>query len=363
MNKLPSSEHLNIGALSRLFDNTSASYKFLLFKSILESVSLGNTRLNFDRLALRSIAQAWYSIHFYKISYGHSDRVTQWVDDLDQDFRKQNVLISNMSYISIYELLVELDREKIPSITNFIREFSKLVPYRLITPWFGPELKGLADSKKNARIAQLSASGSLYQLITNDPEGLVLEIRDDWAQYLKTNYAIVNGWHNFHFLHYLQKRNPTVLSLATKLSPPEERNMNQVKKLFGDFFKERQDLRRCIYTGVEISGSVSHDHFFPWSFLGADPLYNFVPTTKELNSSKSNQIPDHSLVQKINDFQFQFFDFLRLHNKSNAIEFYINDLGVKEGVQKDEFSISMDRFYEPLFLTAKNQGFEMGWKP
>ncbi|MAF77681.1 MAG: hypothetical protein CME60_05915 [Halobacteriovoraceae bacterium] len=361
MDQLPSSERLDIGALSRLYDNTSASYKFLLFKSILESVHTGNTRLAFDDLAMRSIAAAWYSIHFYKLSYGHSDRMTRWVDELDRDM-KDRVLISDLSYHHIYSVLKDLKREDFPSLDKFIREFVKLVPYRLITPWFGEELKGLADSKKNAKITELSLRASPYRLLTDEKEGLVLDVRDEWADYLRSNYSIINGWHSFHFLHYLQKRNPTVLSLATKLAPPQERNMNLVKKLFKDFFGVRKDLKRCLYTGVEISGSISHDHFFPWSFLGSDPLYNFVPTTREVNSAKSNIIPDHSLIQKVSNFQFEFFDFLRKASRNKALEFYINDLGVREYCEKTEFNFLLEAFYEPLFLTAKNQGFEMGWK-
>lgn len=105
----------------------------------------------------------------------------------------------------------------------------------------------------------------------------------------------------------------------------------------------------------------SHDHFFPWSFLGSDPLYNFVPTTKNINSSKSNQIPARDLLSNISDFQYHFFDFLRVQGKRNALEFYYNDLQVRDSTNIKDFRFALNNFYEPLYHTASNQGFAMNW--
>lgn len=364
MNSLPHSDLLNIGPLSRLFYSTSASYKFLLFKSILDSVQRGERKLSFEDLALKSISQAWYSIHFYKISYGYSDRMTQWVRNLDEDF-KDKVLISELNYEYIYSALKELNLSEFKSLKTYIAEFSKLVPYRLLTPWFHNELKGIPDSKKNDLILELSQkdnSCSFYKLI-KDNNKLVLEVNSLWCKYLVKNYSILNGWWSFNFLEYLQKRNPTVLSLATKLTPPQSRNMETIKSLFKDFFQENESFKRCLYTDSKLTGSISHDHFLPWSFLGSDPLYNFVPTSKKLNSSKNNQIPAKKLVSKVGEFQFEFFKFLIVKNKVNAIEFYLNDLHIQQDITKEKFIKALHNYYEPLFLTAKNQGFVMGWMP
>lgn len=363
MNTLPATHHLDIGALSRIFDNTSASYKFLLFKSILESVQSGNSRLIFKDLALRSISEAWYSVHFYKLSYGRADRMMNWVSSLDLDL-SDRVLISDLSYHRIYNALIELDLSEFKGLNQYISEFSKLVPYRLISPWFSLQLKAVVDTKKNRLIQELSRKAEFaapYEIIDDPRDGLVLSVRDEWCDYFKENYSVINGWWSFYFLEYLQKRNPTVLSLATKLAPPSERNMSMVKALFSDFFKQRHELKICLYSNAPLEKTVSHDHFFPWSFLGSDPLYNFAPTTREINSQKSNQIPDLSLLSKISFFQYEFFSYLRHEEKSNALEFYFNDLKLDQSVNREQFDIALKRFYEPLYLTARNQGFEMGW--
>lgn len=362
MNHLPLSDKISVATLSRIFDSTSASYKFLLFKSILDMVQTGNQRLSFKELALRSISQAWYAIHFYKISFGRSDRMTSWVAEIDKDMENK-VLISQSSYSYIYEALNEMDKAdniSSRSIDRFIKEFQALVPYRLISPWFSEQLRGQLDSKKNALILELSAMDSyqsLYSLSNSDE--LELIIKDEWRDYLIENYSVINGWWTFEYLKYLQKCNPTILSLATKLEPPIERNMSQVKALFKDYFKINKP--KCIYTGQAILEDLSHDHFLPWSFLGDDPIYNFVPTTKSINSSKSNIIPSKKYLENASDFQYSFFNFLKLKNKKQVLESYQNNLKIELDAQVDEFQDRYTKFYIPLFLSAKNQGFETGW--
>ena len=47
---LPESSQLNIGYLSRLFDNTSNCYKFFWFKAILTKLEKGKTSFTFSEL-------------------------------------------------------------------------------------------------------------------------------------------------------------------------------------------------------------------------------------------------------------------------------------------------------------------------
>ena len=58
---LPESSQLNIGYLSRLFDNTSNCYKFFWFKAILTKLENGKTRFTFSELVDEMIADAWYT--------------------------------------------------------------------------------------------------------------------------------------------------------------------------------------------------------------------------------------------------------------------------------------------------------------
>jgi len=37
---------------------------------------------------------------------------------------------------------------------------------------------------------------------------------------------------------------------------------------------------------------ISIDHFVPWSYVAHDEMWNLNPTTKSINSFKSNKLPD-----------------------------------------------------------------------
>jgi hypothetical protein len=55
------------------------------------------------------------------------------------------------------------------------------------------------------------------------------------------------------------------------------------------------------YTGLEIvSEEISVDHVIPWSFMYSDDIWNLVLTSKSRNSSKSNNIPDKTIIDKLN---------------------------------------------------------------
>lgn len=368
MNSLPHSTTLPVQKLSSIFEDTSASYKFLLFKAIFDSVREGKCELQFDDLAIRAISQAWYSIHFYKLNYGHSDRMTRWVRELDIAL-SDNILISNLSYSKIYEVLTELRSGEISHegvgayLEKYIREFQKLVPYRLITPWFKNELRGKKDSVKNSLICELSARDEFQSLYSIDNSGnyLCLFIRETWASYLNSKLSIIEGWWKYNFILYLQKNNPTVLSISTKLDPPISRNNSKVAKLYKEYYLKTGIDKTCFYSGEKLD-SISHDHFLPWSFLGSDPIYNFVPSSKSVNCSKSNILPAKKYLENFSKFQYSIFNYLLKYNqKSTALESFISDLHLDKEMPFDVFSQKIEAFYNPLFLTAENQGFSLDW--
>ena len=68
--QLPYSEELNIGYLSRLFDNTTNCYKFFWFQAILRKLDGVHCRFTFDELINEMIADAWYMVTEYHLRLG-----------------------------------------------------------------------------------------------------------------------------------------------------------------------------------------------------------------------------------------------------------------------------------------------------
>lgn len=92
-------------------------------------------------------------------------------------------------------------------------------------------------------------------------------------------------------IQYLQRRNPSVPGIVEKLYPPRERNLEKVKK----YWKIIVSIRPVheIYGENPLNEkNISIDHFVPWPYVAHDELWNLTPTTRSINSSKSNSLPD-----------------------------------------------------------------------
>lgn len=68
--QLPYSEELNIGYLSKLFENTTNCYKFFWFQAILRKMDGVRSRFTFDELINEMIADAWYMVTEYHLRLG-----------------------------------------------------------------------------------------------------------------------------------------------------------------------------------------------------------------------------------------------------------------------------------------------------
>lgn len=62
MSSLPCNPSLPINLLSSCFNNTSATYKFYWFISLIEEVEKGNYQINKQDLFAGMIANAWYTV-------------------------------------------------------------------------------------------------------------------------------------------------------------------------------------------------------------------------------------------------------------------------------------------------------------
>ena len=70
MNSLPYDEKLNIGYLSRLFDDTSNCYKFFWFQAILGKMTEDKLTFTYDELVNEMIADAWYMVTAFHLRLG-----------------------------------------------------------------------------------------------------------------------------------------------------------------------------------------------------------------------------------------------------------------------------------------------------
>jgi hypothetical protein len=166
----------------------------------------------------------------------------------------------------------------------------------------------------------------------------------------------------------MQKRNPSVPNLQMKLFPPSQRNNLNSQSDYWKRVLEKERLT-CIFSGKPIStDDLSIDHFLPWSFVAHDQLWNLIPVSRSINSSKSNNLP--SMKRYFDGFAEMQFRGLQVYRENpgkvswnKVVEPYVADLRLNPGdfLDKGKFKNSLRNTIEPLSSLAKAQGFCEGW--
>jgi len=357
MNTLPKSKTMQIGPLTRIFKNTSATYKFYWFMGILDLyVKRGITRMNIWDIMVEMTANAWYPVSYFRLSFGKNDSLRDAIISLQE---VHNLPIN----ISLNELRKWLNSHKNDSSVRQTLGFLPLnVPYWFLRPWID-----IADTKEIMRRSQTLENNCLYKL-TRDEDTIWVELNSRWLPYLKENYVILKDYAYWNLSSFLQVRNPNVPNIINKLVKVENRQTLTRQRNYWDFVLEHANGQRCIYTDKAIViGNYDLDHFIPWSFVSHNLLWNLIPVDGSVNSSKSDRLPDlDRYLLKLATSQ-QYAVRICISEDYRGIEIledYVT-LGCtpQELVQMDSTTLRncFARTFNPLSQIALNMGFEL-WR-
>lgn len=360
--QLPYSDTIEVQYLSRIFDNTSECYKFFWFQAIVSKVLEGKRRITYEELIDEMIADAWYMVVEYHLNLGPRDTLEslvhylQQISQLKSSEKKENII----HYLANCE-----DRE----VARRKRILTKNVPYRIQAPFMDKVKKKEWDVSESALISKINRERRLmYYFETLNGMQTAILIRSEWFAYIRMNQEIIKGWLQYHMIKYLQKRNPSVPGIADKLYPPQERKLEKVKK-YWKLLLTIQPLHE-IYGNVQLSGKdISIDHFVPWSYVAHDEFWNLHPTTRRINSSKSNNLPDWNVYfPQLAKLEYSSYEMMWKYNViQDAFEKcareHLNDDGIRRKIyQKGKdfisFSNALEEILQPVYQSAKNCGFK-----
>ena len=95
VSQLPISESLDISALSRLFDKTTNSYKYIFLLSLLDIINRRrfspSQSISFQELIIEMLANAWYPYSFCKLSFGNRDMIPSQIEKLNLNVDKTSI--------------------------------------------------------------------------------------------------------------------------------------------------------------------------------------------------------------------------------------------------------------------------------
>lgn len=362
--QLPFSEELEIKYLSRLFDNKSECYKLFWFQAIVTKIEDGKEIITFEELVDEMIADAWYMVSEYHLNLGPSDALEKVIKRINEISN----IKSSESKANILKYIKECtDKE----VQKYRKVLTLNVPYRLQAPFMEGAKSDVWKLSGN-NLAQRINQEQRLMYYFGAFQGMKTEIRiqPEWMDYIIRNREIIRGWIQFNMITYLQRRNPSVPGIADKLYPPQERKMEKVKKYWKTVL-EIQPIHE-IYMGIELQKKdMSIDHFVPWSYVAHDEFWNLHPTTKSINSKKSNYLPDwKTYFQKLCQIEYQSYELLwkneKLHKQFDELaNEHLNNYEIRQklyrsGLSEIEFAGQLSEVLSPVYQSAKNAGF-MNW--
>ena len=354
--QIPTSDILTTNRLGKIFSNTVATYKFFWFVSIMQiHAKSDNPRISVWDIVIRMVANAWYPIHYFRLSFGKSDSLFDIVMDLQHITQ---IPIDANSQTIIEGLTSRLEDKQ---IKRLLTTLTLNVPYRFLRPWIDT-----SDDKEMVRRSQTLENGSLYALYKEDSDFYIV-LNNTWDTYLHTHYNILIDFAYWNLTLFLQTRNPNVPAISSKLIRPEVRNSLARQHNYWDMVMEIGGPIHCIYTDKELHPKdYDLDHFIPWSFVSHDLLWNLIPSDASINSSKSNILPDLNVyLPKLAELQHHSLQLLIKNNKEPKVMEDFISLGytARELADMDDahFRKLYERTFNPINQIALNMGFEV-WK-
>ena len=366
--QLPYSEELNIGYLSRLFDNTTNCYKFFWFQAILHKLDGQKNRFTFEKLINEMIADAWYMVTEYHLRLGPLG-ITDNLEEVVKYIHTEYGFRSSEKREKIIAFLQDTD-DKV--IKKYKTDLTLNVPYRLQVPFYDEisiERNMWNGSKKNLTDEINRQRRLMYYFIAIGGLGTVIEVNALWAEYLFRHKDILKGWTQLKLIQYLQNKNPSVPGIADKIEAPIARDIERVRK-YWKLIAQIDPSIRDIYGDVVLNDVIiSVDHFVPWQYVAHDELWNLHPTTRSINSSKSNSLPSWKMYfEPLGELEYRAYR-MRLENEVIAHEFnkiapyHLNNQEIRnqlyaDGLDRNAFIARLEHVLKPVYESAQTLGFK-----
>lgn len=342
-NQLPFSSRINNNTLASIFNHKVATYKFYWFLGIIEEAEQGRKQIEKKRIFSRMIANAWYPINYFRISFGVQDNI----NDIIQYLVKETQLSINEDKTKIYSFLFNNENKE---INKALQHLDKNVPHWFLSPWFKGSTKHKIYEKSNA-----NDDYSIYKL---DKE--LITINDNWFSNITQNAKILKDFTYWNLALFLQNRNPLIPDIVNKLIKPAKRNAltYQRNNFWNIYLNEKNDVR-CIFTNEKLDVSnYQLDHFVPYSWVSHDLIWNLVPILSRFNSSKNNKLP--SIDKHFDSFfniQNDALNLLDNRLKKRFREEYIT-IFKSYNTPKDFNYQKLKETIEPQISVAYNNGFD-----
>ena len=371
----PYCNQLDVECFSLMMKNPTYCYKFYWLEAIVKLIDEDFAQATLDAIIDEMIANAWYTVLEYHVHLSGMLK-GEFRDALELaivQLAAKSELPSNASKVEIKNAIKQYNTD----IKKYKVALTKYVPYRALAGFYNRyEQGGGAKVNWNSAseiVGYTQAVNRRILLPYTFDEGSqlnrVVVFNPVWKQYIQDNSVALLGWIQHEKSKWLQVNNPEVPGIVYKLSPMDAsvRKLEQVRKLWKIILQRETILD--IYTNKPIENDYDIDHFIPWSFVMNDELWNLIPMDSSLNSSKSNRLPDWNFFKRFALNQYEMYCLMwndddvrsrfekcyrdNIHSIWAEIELF------KPGNSKDEFINILQKNMQPVYDSARRQGYEI----
>lgn len=348
---LPYSNDLDVTKLAGIFNNTSATYKYYWFISLVEATEEGKATIDKKEMFARMLANAWYTVNYFHVSFGSQDLIQQSIKAISE--------VEAMPVQTRKSAVVQVLMHSVNPVTNnLLWHFDKNVPHWFLTPWISRS-KGQSDSAYRTCIyasSQNYGNQSLYALYQDR-----IEINPEWLEYLLKNARVLKDFCYWNLSGFLQVRNPNIPDIPGKLiKPPFRSSLLKQRKGYWDIVLNELGHVDCIYTNTKLTAAkYALDHFVPHAFVSHDLIWNLAPIDVMFNSIKSDKLPSMELhFDRFYKVHKEAFEIISHHKpQSKLIDEYSYLFGKDDTTVNLEYNKFKD-IISPLIAIASNNGFQ-----
>ena len=366
---------LDIEGFSHMMKDPSYCYKFYWLEAIVRLISEGIQNTTFDAVINEMICNAWYSVREFYIHLSGIQADGQVRDGLERAVLKLaevSDLPANASRVEIRNAIKEHDVE----LKAAKEQLTNMVPYRALAGFFPKDDSALdwnGVRRMTAYIEKINRDVVLLPYTLGESSKLKKEIyfQSAWMEMIQDNMVSILGWIQYEKVKWLQNNNPEVPGLVYKLAPLDEkmRKLNHVRKLWEGILTLSEV--RDVFTGeAVVPKQYDVDHFIPWSFVMNDELWNLMPMDSSLNSAKNNRLPKWDpFFARFAENQYLLYGLI--HGKAGIYKLfeacYRDNLHsiwagqelYRKGNSKEEFYGILEKNMQPVYDSARRQGYEI----
>ncbi len=366
---------LDIEGFSHMMKDPSYCYKFYWLEAIVQLISEGVENTTFDAVINEMICNAWYSVREFHIHLSGMQADGQVRDGLERAVIRLTELSSlpaNASKVEIKNAIKEHDKE----LKTAKEQLTNMVPYRALAGFFLRDdsvVEWNSVRKITTYIEMVNRDVVLLPYTLGESSKLKKEIyfQPAWMKMIQDNTVSILGWIQYEKVKWLQNNNPEVPGLVYKLAPMDEkmRKLNSVRKLWEGVL-ELSEVRDVFTGEAVVSKRYDVDHFIPWSFVMNDELWNLMPMDSSLNSAKSNRLPKWDpFFARFADNQYLLYGFIHekagIHKlfeacyRDNLHSIWAGQELYRRGNSKEEFYGILEKNMQPVYDSARRQGYEV----